>query len=156
MWRPSAHRRILKDMRQTGIGSGRADHRHAWLKASWVVMLLACWLMGAASAWALTVTPGETVTVDGILTLSRGEDDRKLEVVYPALRLRKPLLVDDGSGNFLEVTLLKLRMNRQQEGLFRRLKGRQVRVSGKIHYFEFGPNRLPNPAHFEVFMMTPR
>ncbi len=155
MWRQSTHRRILKDMRQADVGR-RAGHRQAWLTAPWVVMVLACWLVGAASAWALTVTPGETVTVDGILTLSRGEDDRKLEVVYPALRLRKPLLVDDGSGNFCEVTLLKLRMNRQQESLFRRLKGRQVRVSGKIHYFEFGPNRFPNPAQFEVFMMAPR
>jgi hypothetical protein len=156
VWRQSTRRRVLKDMRQADVGSGRAGYRQVWLTPSWVAMLLACWLMGAASAWALTVTPGEAVTVDGILTLSRGEDDRKLEVVYPALRLRKPLLVDDGSGNFCEVTLLKLRMNRQQEGLFRRLKGRQVKVSGKIHYFEFGPNRFPNPAHFEVFTMAPR
>jgi len=29
-------------------------------------------------------------------------------------------------------------------------------VSGKLHYFEFGPNRFPNPAHLEVFTMTAR
>ena len=64
-----------------------------------VLILLVCWIMVSAPAWAQSVKPGETVTVDGVLTLSRGEDDRKLEVIYPAVRLRRPLVVNDGSGN---------------------------------------------------------
>ncbi|MCU0602153.1 MAG: hypothetical protein MUC33_05760 [Desulfobacterales bacterium] len=121
-----------------------------------VLILLVCWIMVSAPAWAQSVKPGETVTVDGVLTLSRGEDDRKLEVIYPAVRLRRPLVVNDGSGNWIEVALLKLRMNRQQEAVFRRLNGKQTRVSGKFLYFEFGPNRFPNPAHLEVSAMTAR
>lgn len=155
MGRQSTHRRILNAFRQRGVTSGGQGRCPGLPPASCAVMLLACGLM-AAAAWALTVKPGGTVTVDGVLTLSRGEDDRQQEVIYPAIRLRKPLVVDDGSGNLIEVALLKLRMNRQQEVVFRRLNGKQAKVSGKLHYFEFGPNRFPNPAHLEVFTMTAR
>lgn len=155
MGRQSTHRRILNAFRQRGVTSGGQGRCPGLPPASCAVMLLACGLM-AAAALALTVKPGGTVTVDGILTLSRGEDDRQQEVIYPAIRLRKPLVVDDGSGNLIEVALLKLRMNRQQEVVFRRLNGKQAKVSGKLHYFEFGPNRFPNPAHLEVFTMTAR
>jgi hypothetical protein len=119
-------------------------------------MLLSCWLMTASPARALTVRPGENVTLDGILTSARGEDDRQREVVYAAIRLRKPLVVDDGSGHLRGISLLKLRLDRQQEIVFRRLNGKRVKAFGKIHYFEFGPNMFPNPAHFEVFTLTPR
>lgn len=156
MGRQSTHRRILNAFRQRGVNNGGQGRCPGLRPASCAVMLLACWLMAAAPAWALTVKPGGTVTVDGVLTLSRGEDDRRREVIYPAIRLRKPLVVDDGSGNLIEVALLKLRMNRQQEVVFRRLNGKQAKVSGKLHYFEFGPNRFPNPAHLEVFTMTAR
>lgn len=126
------------------------------LRPAAAVVFLIVWLAAAGSACALIVKPGDTVTLDGILTLSRGEDERRREVVYPSLRLRKPLVVDDGSGNLCEVTLLKLRLNRQQEFVFRRLNGKQAKVFGKIYYFEFGPNMFPNPAHVEVFTLTAR
>jgi hypothetical protein len=138
------------------IRTGRGGRCLGLPPAAGAVVLLACYLMTAAPAWALVVKPGENLTLDGILTSARGEDDRQREVVYPAIRLRKPLVVDDGSGHLLEVTLLKLRLNRQQEVVFRRLNGKRVKVFGKIHYYEFGPNMFPNPAHFEVFTLTPR
>lgn len=145
---------------RAGIKQGEAEItlpvRQDFLHAFCVVMLLACWVMAPAPAWAQPVKPGETVTVDGVLALSRSDDDRRLEVVYPAIRLRKPLVLNDGSGDLIEVSLLKLRMNRQQEAVFRRLKGKQAKVSGKLHYFEFGPNQFPNPAHLEVSAMTAR
>ena len=65
-------------------------------------------------------------------------------------------MVNDGSGDWIEVSLLKLRMNRQQEAVFRRWDGKQARVSGQLRYFGFGPNRFPNPAHLEVSAMTAR
>jgi hypothetical protein len=154
--RPSVHCRTLNAFRRKGVSNDKRGRRPGRPLTFCVVMLWVCWIMASASAWAQSVKPGETVTVDGVLTLSRGDDDRKLEVIYPAVRLRKPLVVNDGSGDWIEVTLLKLRMNRQQEAVFRRLNGKQASVSGKLLYFEFGPNRFPNPAHLEVFTMTAR
>jgi len=154
--RPSVHFRTLNAFRQKGVYKDRQGRCPGLPLTFCAVVLWVCWITASASAWAQSVKPGETVTVDGVLTLSRGEDDRKLEVIYPAVRLRRPLVVNDGSGDRIEVTLLKLRMNRQQEAVFRRLKGKQTRVSGQFYYFQFGPNRLPNPAHLEVFTMTAR
>jgi hypothetical protein len=156
VWRPSVHRRTLHAFRRKGVNNGGRGLCPGRPMTFCVLILLVSWIMVSAPAWAQTVKPGDTVTVDGVLTLSRGVDERKLEVVYPAVRLRRPLVVNDGSGDWIEVTLLKLRMNRQQEPVFRRLNGRQARVSGKLLYFEFGPNRFPNPAHLEVSTMTAR
>ena len=156
VWRPSVHCRTLDAFRQRSVKNIRRGRCPGLPLALCYLVLWVCWIMVSASAWAQSVKPGETVTVDGVLTLSRGVDERKLEVIYPAVRLRRPLVVDDGSGDWIEVTLLKLRMNRQQEPVFRRLNGRQARVSGKLLYFEFGPNRFPNPAHLEVLTMSAR
>lgn len=113
-------------------------------------------LLVVASALALEAKPGDIVTLDGVLIYSQGEDDRQRTIVYPALRLRKALIIIDAGARGPQTRLVRLRLNRQLETSFRRLKGKQVRVSGKIHYYWFGPNRLPNPAHLEAFTISAR
>lgn len=115
------------------------------------------WLpLTAAGAWALDVKPGDIVTCDGVLILAQGADERQSQVVYPAIQLRRTLRVVDAAPPYPQTRLLRLRLNRQQDIAFRRLRGKQVRVSGRIHYFWFGPNTLPNPAHLEVFTIGAR
>ena len=116
------------------------------------------WLpLAATGAWALReVKPGDIVTCDGVLILSQGEDEHQRQVIYPGIQLRRPLKVIDAVAPFPETRLLKLRLSGQQEIAFRRFLGKQARVSGRIHYFWFGPNILPHPAHLEVFTINPR
>lgn len=113
-------------------------------------------LLAETDALPLEVKQGDIVTLDGVLILSQGEDARQRQVIYPAIQLRRPLVVNDAGGHNPETRVVKLRLNRQQETSFRRLKGKQVRVSGKIHFYWFGPNKLPNPAHLEVFSISAR
>jgi len=115
------------------------------------------WLpLTAAGAWALDVKPGDIVTCDGVLILAQAADEHQGQVTYPAIQLRRTLRVIDAAPPFPQTRLLRLRLNRQQDIAFRRWRGKQVRVSGRIHYFWFGPNTLPNPAHLEVFTIGPR
>jgi hypothetical protein len=129
---------------------------HNGCRLAAALLAAALCLLQAAAALSDEIRPGDVATLDGVLAYSQGEDDRRRPVVYPAIRLRRPLVVVDAGERLPGVELVKLRLNRQQEADFRRMKGRQARVSGRLHFFRFGPNTLPNPIHLEVFAIHER
>lgn len=91
----------------------------------------------------------ESITLNGKLIIAKGENINEKAVKYKALLLNQPIIIiyEDGEAT---VTTITLWLNKKQESVFKKLLGKQVKVTGKISYIWHGPSTMPNPAKFEV------
>jgi len=115
----------------------------------YVFVIIVCLSATAALAISQKIKEKENVILSGKLVEAKGEDIQEKPVTYHGLQLNQPIVIiyEDGEA---EAVILKLWLNKQQEAIFRKLLGKQVHVSGKIHYYWFGPSTMPNPAKLEV------
>jgi hypothetical protein len=102
------------------------------------------------------VTVGETVTLDGILTLIDGEDIQEKPMKYQAIKLIKPINIIYEDGEAENVGNLKLWFNSNQTNLFDKWSGKNVHVTGTVEYYWFGPSTMPNPAKLQVIEIKSR
>lgn len=92
---------------------------------------------------------GNNVKFVGKLVIAEDEGNEGM-VKYRAIRLDYPVIIvhEDGESAVHTVTLwLK---DKQQEALFKKLKGKKVQAIGRLQYYWHGPSSMPNPAKLEI------
>ncbi len=111
--------------------------------------IILCLAGTAVLATSQKIRVGENAILSGKFVEVKGVDIHEKPVTYHALQLNQPIIIvyEDGEA---EATILKLWLNKDQALIFEKLLGKQVSVSGKIHYYWFGPSTMPNPAKLQV------
>ncbi len=102
------------------------------------------------------VKVGEMVVLDGVFIVAEGEDIQEKPVKYEAIKLAEPITIVYEHGEDPDVKLMKLWLTENQKNVFRRLLGKQVRVTGKVDYYWFGPSTMPNPAKLQLIDVKQR
>jgi hypothetical protein len=102
------------------------------------------------------VKVGQIVVLDGVFIVAEGEDIQERPVKYEAIKLAEPITIVFEDGEDPNVKLMTLWLNKDQKNVFRRLLGKQVRVTGTVDYYWFGPSTMPNPAKLQVIDVRQR
>lgn len=105
----------------------------------------------ASASEGRTVREGDTVTLRGTFSIEKGIDKYGEPTVrYQALNLDEPIdiVFEDGREN--NIGHLKLWLQQVPPDTFKKYRGKQLAVTGRVHYFSMGPSTFPNPAKLEV------
>ncbi len=109
----------------------------------------------AIAGEARTVRAGDTVTLNGTFSIEKGIDNLERTVRYQAMKLNEPINIEFGEGREDKIQNLKLWLQKLPPEAFAKHRGKQLIVSGRIHYYSMGPSTFPNPAKLEVFSVKP-
>lgn len=121
-------------------------------------LLLAVLAVVAAETFATeaqTVREGDRVTLKGTFSIETGSDNHERIVRYQAVKLNVPIDIEFEDGRETNVQRLKLWLHAMPRDTFSKYRGKQLIVSGRVHYFSMGPSTFPNPAKLEVFAVKP-
>ncbi len=121
-----------------------------------LLTLLSATPMSLLCAPQVEVKVGEMVVLDGVFIVADGEDIHERPVKYEAIKLAGPIIIVYEDGVDPDVKLMTLWLTENQKNVFRRLLGKQVRVTGKVAYYWFGPSTMPNPAKLQVIDVRQR
>ena len=97
----------------------------------------------------------QTVTLIGKISKEVGELSNGNIVHFEAFKPAKPIVILYDVQEKETVTLFSLWLDKKQKVEIKKLLNKHVKITGKVHYYFFGPSTFPTAAKLEVIKMEP-
>ncbi len=121
-----------------------------WLAAQALVAVVLLLQSAQVHAGASIVRDGETVVLEGTVSVVKGLDVAESPTTYVALRLDLPVTYTDGVEIWANVGIVRLLPPRSVPDVLERYVGLRARVTGTVLFRWYGPSVAPLPTMLVV------
>jgi hypothetical protein len=109
----------------------------------WLLIVGFALPFGMVQAAPVIAKDGETVELDGTISVLEGLDTDERPIVYIGLRLDSPVTFTDGLDEKDNLGVVRLLPPERDFEALRKYGGMRVRVKGKVLYRWYGPSAAP-------------